>query len=596
MPSDLIKGVNEEYFNTEKPVKTFLHLFKNQKINIIFSALFFIVKNSPAWALPIVTANIINYLSNALQQPQNRAAEIKMIIINLAVFGVLALQNILTHTLFIYFLAKAVRNIEANLRLSIIRRLQQLSVAFHDKTSSGAIQAKVLRDVESIRSVIMVLMNMYLPAFASFILAFSVTMYKAPIISLVYAAAIPIVLLLMKLFRGRMKRTNAVLRHDMEEMTSEVSEMIAMLPVTKAHGLEDAEIAKMEKKFKFVFQNGMKLDIVSAVFGSANWVAFQFLQIACLVITVSFALAGKIGTGDVILYHGFFNLVLGSVATIINAYPDITRGMEAIRSIGDILESDEIEFNETKPTVQKVSGLVRFENVSFRYPDLQMHALDNINFTVQAGETVAFVGESGSGKSTIMQLIMGLRHPQEGRVVIDDFDLAEVNLQSFRKHIAVVPQSVVLFSGSIQDNITYGLPNVGDEAILRAAKLANALEFIEKLPEGFQTKVGEHGAKLSGGQRQRIAIARALIRNPDILIFDEATSALDVISEKLVQDAIDTMVKGKTCFIVAHRLSTIRSADKLFVLRKGEIVESGTYQELINANGEFARLQSLQTR
>ena len=586
--------VNEYYFDTKKPVKTLFRLFTAEKTNLVFSAVFFLIKNSPAWALPIITANIINCVSTALRQPETKLQQVHTIIIALTVFAVLAVQNIATHTVFIYFLAKSIRSIEANMRLSIIRRLQQLSVAFHDKTATGVIQSKVLRDVESIRNVIMIGMNIYLPAITSLILAFVMTLKKAPVISFLYIVCIPIVMLIMRVFRSRMNSTNSVLRRDMEKMTAEITEMIAMLPVTKAHGLEKTEEEKLQKDFQVVFKNGLRLDIVSALFGSTNWVAFQLLQIACLAVTVPFAFAGKIGTGDIILYQGFFNMVLNSVATVINMYPDIMRGIDAIRSVGEILESDEIERNEGKPEMTAVKGEVHFEHVRFSYPDATLHALNDLSFTVKAGESVAFVGESGSGKSTIMQLILGLRQPQGGSVTVDGVDLSTVDLRSYRHFISVVPQSVVLFSGSVFQNISYGLPRVTEEQVKNAARLANALEFIEKMPEGFNTVIGESGTRLSGGQRQRIAIARALIRDPHILIFDEATSALDVISEKLVQEAINTVIRGRTCFIVAHRLSTVRNVDRIFFLRDGHIIEEGSYDALIAAGGEFARLRSLQ--
>ena len=588
------RAIGEYYFDTQKPVKTLFRLFSAERLNLVLSAIFFLIKNSPSWALPIITANIINRVSFALQQPETKTLHAHSIFINLVVFAVLALQNIGTHTIFIYFLAKSIRSIEANIRMTIIRRLQQLSVAFHDKTATGVIQSKILRDVESIRNVIMIGMNIYLPAVTSFFIAFIMTLKKAPAVSFLYAVCIPLVLVIMRVFRRKMNSTNSLLRRDMEKMTAEITEMLAMLPVTKAHGLEKTEEEKLEKEFKAVFKNGLRLDIVSALFGSTNWVAFQLLQIACLGVTVPFAFAGKIGTGDIILYQGFFNMVLNSVATLINMYPDVMRGIDAVRSLGEILESDEIERNEGKPEMTSLSGEVCFRNVHFSYPEAQLHALNDLSFTVKAGESVAFVGESGSGKSTIMQLILGLRFPQAGSVCVDGTDLCTVDLRSYRRFISVVPQSVVLFSGSVFQNISYGLPHVTLEQVKEAARLANALEFIEKLPDGFDTVIGESGAKLSGGQRQRIAIARALIRDPHILIFDEATSALDVVSEKLVQEAIDTLIKGRTCFIVAHRLSTVRNVDRIFVLKDGRIIEEGGYNALTESGGEFARLRSLQ--
>ena len=559
-------AVYEYHFDTKKPVQTLFRLFTAEKVNLVCSAVFFLIKNSPVWVLPIVTANIINCVSAALQQPETKPQQVHSIIIGLVIFAVLAVQNIATHTIFIYFLAKSIRSIEAKMRLSIIRRLQQLSVAFHDKTAAGVIQSKVLRDVESIRNVIMIGMNIYLPAITSIILAFAMTLRKAPAVALLYLVCVPLVLVIMRVFRSRMDSTNSMLRRDMEKMTAEITEMLAMLPVTKAHGLEKTEEEKLQKDFQIVFKNGLRLDIVSALFGSTNWVAFQLLQIGCLAVTVPFAFAGKIGM----------------------------RGIDAVRSIGEILESDEIERNEGNPAMPAVAGEVSFSHVHFSYPDAALHALNDVSFTVKAGESVAFVGESGSGKSTIMQLVLGLRHPQAGQVTVDGTDLSEVDLRSYRQFISVVPQSVVLFSGSVLQNISYGLPHVTEAQVREAARLANALEFIEKLPDGFHTMLGESGVRLSGGQRQRIAIARALIRDPHILIFDEATSALDVVSEKLVQDAIDTVIRGRTCFIVAHRLSTVRNVDRIFVLRDGHIIEEGSYDALITAGGDFARLRALQ--
>lgn len=555
--------------------------------------MFYLFKHSPVWVLPIVTGNVINALSVAAADSALIEKSIHSIIINLIVITVLVFQNILTHTAFIYFLAKAVREIEASLRLSIVRRIQQLSVAFHDKTNSGSIQSKILRDVESVRNLIMMGMNAFLPAAVSFIFAMVITLQKQPVISLVYVAAIPLALLLLKHFRGRMQKTNNTLRRDMEEMSADISGMIEMLPVTKAHGLEQTEITRLERRFAYIHTSGLKLDTIGAVFASMNWVGFQFLQVLCLAATVPFAMNGSIGPGDVVLFQGLFISVLGAVSTILNVYPEFSRGIEAINSIGDILEASDIEENEGKKAVSSVKGDIEFRNITFSYPETTLHALSDISFNAESGQCLAFVGESGSGKSTVMQLVMGLRRPDQGQVLIDGCDMAELDLRTYRHFISVVPQEVVLFAGSIKDNISYGLKGIDDSQIQRAASMANALEFIDKLPKGFDTLIGERGAKLSGGQRQRIAIARAIIRDPRILILDEATSALDVVSEKLVQDALSSLIKGRTTFIVAHRLSTIRNADKVFVLEGGRIAESGTYAKLSQQAGRFAQMQAM---
>ena len=220
--------------------------------------------------------------------------------------------------------------------------------------------------------------------------------------------------------------------------------------------------------------------------------------------------------------------------------------------------------------------------------------LKNLNLTVNEGETIALVGESGAGKSTILNLLIGFNKATDGTIYLDGRDMNTINLRTYRKHIAVVPQNTILFSGTIEDNITYGMPNVTSKKLQEALRAANLFELIESLPDGLQTKVGEHGNKLSGGQRQRIAIARALIRDPKIILLDEATSALDSISEKEIQKALYNLVKNRTTFIVAHRLSTIRSADKIAVIRDGHCTEYGTFEELLERKGEFYEMWKMQ--
>ena len=290
----------------------------------------------------------------------------------------------------------------------------------------------------------------------------------------------------------------------------------------------------------------------------------------------------------------FFNQIISAVNFILAIFPQITRGYDAFVSLGDILENPDLEKQDGKRPVREVRGGFEFEKVSFKYPSMQSHAVRDFSLVIRAGERIAVVGESGSGKSTLMQLVMGFHRPQTGRILLDGKDMTEINLHDYRRFLSVVPQNTILFSGTIRENISYGLKNVTDRQIRQAIRIANADEFIFNLPEGLDTMLGEHGAALSGGQRQRIAIARAVIRDPRVILFDEATSALDVVSEKQVQDALELLVKGRTTFIVAHRLSTIRNADRIVVMKKGRIDEVGTYAGLMRKKGEFVTLKKLQ--
>jgi ATP-binding cassette subfamily B protein len=265
-----------------------------------------------------------------------------------------------------------------------------------------------------------------------------------------------------------------------------------------------------------------------------------------------------------------------------------------MRSIAEVLQESDVELNAGRQPVAAVSGELRFDGLQFRYPESKRPALDGIDLTISPGETVAFVGPSGSGKSTTLNVVLGFLRPTSGRLLLDGVDMQTLDLRTFRSRVSVVPQESVLFEGSIRDNVTYGVNDISDETVLQALRDANALEIVDALPDGWDTVVGERGARLSGGQRQRIAIARALIRNPRVLLLDEATSALDGESEKLVQDAVERLMAGRTTLIVAHRLSTIRAADRIAVLDRGKLVEIGSHDELLAANGRYTKLHAAQ--
>ena len=288
-------------------------------------------------------------------------------------------------------------------------------------------------------------------------------------------------------------------------------------------------------------------------------------------------------------------MVVGSVQGIVTIMPQLSSGIESMRSIGEVLESPDIEANEGKLAVTSVQGQFTFEKVSFSYTDTPRPALSDFSLEVSAGECLAVVGESGSGKTTLMSLIIGFRRPTAGRILLDGVDMSTIDFRTFRQYLAVVPQQTVLFSGSVRENITYGLKDVSEAKLNEALQMANCADFVNNLPKGIDTVIGSHGGKLSGGQRQRIAIARALLRDPRVIILDEATSALDLESEFLVQQAINRLIAGRTSFIVAHRLSTIRNAHRVLVMRDGQIEEIGTSEELLSReDSAFSRMHALQ--
>ncbi|MGN1417197.1 MAG: ABC transporter ATP-binding protein, partial [Oscillospiraceae bacterium] len=307
------------------------------------------------------------------------------------------------------------------------------------------------------------------------------------------------------------------------------------------------------------------------------------------------AVKGTIPPGDVVMYQTYFGTIVNSVSGIITLLPTISKGLESVNSIGDILLCTDVEDSGSKKDIGSVKGDIEFRDVTYKYKDADEPVLNHLNLKIKAGETVAFVGASGAGKTTLINMVIGFLRADSGEILIDGKPMSSFNIQSYRRNISVVPQTPILFTGTIRENITYGSEDISEKFLNEVIEAANLKDVIESMPNGLDTMISEHGANLSGGQRQRVSIARAFVRDPSILILDEATSALDTISEKKIQDSIDRLVKDRTTLIVAHRLSTIRNADKIAVIGEGGLKEFGTYDELMAKKGDFYKLRSLQS-
>ena len=574
--------------NEGSSLKTLIGIYKGHYLKLFFSILFFAIKHSPVWVLPIVTSNIINV---ATERPDHAGT---IILINALIMSFFVIQNIFTNYIHTWLYAKTVRNVERGLRSSLVRKLQQLSITYHNEMQSGRLQSKIMRDVEQIETLSSQIFITVLSILLNVVVAFGVVIFKSLTVFLFFLATIPVAVCLMVTFRSKIKRYNADFRKEMEETSVKVMEMVELIPVTRAHALERQETQKMDHQLGNVAEKGLKLDMIQTYFSSISWVAFQLFQVICLAFTGYLAAKGRISVGEVVMFQTYFSSIVNQVSNVITLLPTISKGLESVDSIGDILLCHDVEDNKNKRKVKTITGNITFDHVTFQYPDAEAPVLKDLSLQIKAGETVAFVGSSGAGKTTILNMVIGFIKANSGRVLIDDMDLNSLNLQSYRSHIAVVPQQSILFSGTIRENITYGMDNISEEMLYKVIKAANLEDVIAALPEGLDTMITEHGSNLSGGQRQRISIARAFIRDPRILILDEATSALDTISEKKIQDAIHNLVQDRTTLIVAHRLSTIRDADKIAVVGNGGIEEFGTYDELLDLKGEFYRLKNLQ--
>lgn len=586
---DYLTLFNDEQIKKASPYQILMKLYSGHWGKLSLSILFYIIKSSPVWILPIVTANVINIAS----KPGEHA--IKDFWVNFIVILIVLLQNIPMNTIHVHFYSKALRHVEAELRNTLVRKLQQLSIGFYGELGTGRIQSKVVRDVEAIEMLSRQIMLSLVPAVINLIIAIVLTVMNSFSVAVFFLLTVPTSVGLVYVFRNKMTDFNRQFRKKIEEMSGSVSEMVEMIPVTRAHGVEELEIEKMEERLTTIKQKGYRLDVLEGYFQSSNWVVFQVFQVLCLFFTAYLAYNGKMPVGDIVMYQGYFTMILGAVQGILNVYPIIMRGFESIYSVTEVLFSHDTENDKGRKFPEKLNGKIDFQHVSFKYPNSDKHALSNLNLTIHPGETIAFVGESGSGKSTILSLVIGFYHTQEGKVLVDGIPINEIDIKKYRQSLAIVLQNNILFSGTIRDNITYGLPRFSEKELMRAIEMANLKEVIDNLPNGLETRVGEHGSQLSGGQKQRIAIARALIRDPKIIILDEATSALENKSERVVQDAIDELMRGRTTLVVAHRLSTIRNADRIVVMEKGKIAEIGSYENLVNNRGMFYELQKLST-
>lgn len=557
------------------------HLRPNRR-KVVIAALAFIVKDSPLWVLPIITAEVIDLLIA-------RASPSALVVPAAAAAGVIVV-NLVANAVYVRHYFFAVRELGLRLRGDIATQLQTLSIGYHARSSSAVAQTKLVRDVENLE---LMLQQSFGPILncVSIIVGAGITIaFRTPVFLVVIGLTVPLAVLLMRWLRTRTAAANEEFRRDIEFMSSRASEMGALLPITRAHGLEHVALERLGASTERVRSSGLRLDRINGRFGAMSWASFQLLSLICLFGAVGLSLTSivTVTAGDVVLLSSYFGLLTGTLVNAFHLAPLITRGFESLASVDEILSEDEIEHNIGKPALDSVEGRLQFSRVTFSYG--LRPALHDFNLTIEPGQSIAFVGPSGSGKSTILNLALGLLSPESGAITIDGHNLRHIDLRTYRRHVSVVPQEPVLFRGTIRENVSYGLPGLDDASIRRALERASAADFVDDLPQGWNTVVGERGNSLSGGQRQRVAIARALARDPKLLLLDEATSALDPEAEVLVRNAVNELRRGRTTLIVAHRLSTIRSADYIAVLHSGRIAEFGTHSHLAATGNRYQQL------
>lgn len=577
-------------FDSKRPGRTLWGLFSDQRRQVATAVVLYIIKQAPASLMPLAVGMIVD----ALTPP--RAGSFQKVLWIAGVYVLLLAQNPFVHTTFVRAMSGALRHMQFVLRSALVERLQQLSITFYEEKQASALQTKILRDVDAIDGLCRHLMNTGLNGLLVIIYVTIIALVRQPLLALYFLLTVPAGVALLKLFDRRFREQYQALRIETEQMTARVGEMLQMLPVTRAHGLEERETRNVRTVFQRIRQRGLQVDTLTEFFAASSWFTFSLFQLACLVFSAWLVVNKRITVGDAVMYHTYFGMLVGAVQQFLSVFPALAQGADAIRSIGEVLEAPQVEDYAGKPSVPiPVRGEIVFENVSFHYPRGREKALREVSLRIAPGETVAFVGESGAGKSTLINLAIGFRQPSAGRVLLDGRDLRDLDLRTYRRQIGVVPQTTILFAGTLRENVTYGLDGVKDATLWEILAEANLADFVHSLPQGIDTPLGESGARLSGGQRQRLAIARALVRNPRVILLDEATSALDTESERLVQEALARLTKDRTTLIVAHRFSTIRHAHRIVVLHAGRLVEIGTQAELMALNGHFSRLARLQS-
>ncbi len=514
--------------------------------------------------------------------------------------GVIMLIVLVSQGIISYFrvtlFAHASEKGTADLRKAVYDKVITLPTIFFEKNQSGELVSRITSDVDRLYSLFSITLVEFIRQIIILFGSIAILIYSNPTLTLIVLATFPVVVVFAMFFGRYIRKLSKERQKAMADTNIILSESIQSIQVVKAFTNELFEMAKYGKTNQSVvsiairFARGRGLFsafIVTVLFGAlcfVMWKAAMMVQ------------SGDIDSGDLLGFVAFSGIIGAAIASLGTFYTEVLGAIGATERIREILDMDsEVDVNAGGPRLE-LKGNIQYENIAFSYPSRKdITIFENLSFQVQPGEKVALVGQSGSGKSTIVSLLLRFYEIDKGDIKVDGQSIYDYEIGAFRENIAIVPQEVILFGGSIRENILYGKPDATDDEVRSAAEKANAWEFISSFPEGLDTLIGERGVKLSGGQRQRLAIARAILKNPTLLILDEATSSLDAESEKLVQDALNNLMEGRTSIIIAHRLATIREVDCIFVIENGKIVEQGTHDELsMIDDGAYSSLAKLQ--
>ncbi len=495
-----------------------------------------------------------------------------------------------------YLISYVGQRVIIDIRRAMFQKIQRLSMSFYDKNKTGTIMSYVTNDVSALQSglvdniVDMITETVILVASITAMIMLDWKLF------LFTFCTFPVVIAFIDYFGKRIRKSGGKIQGTTADLTSVLQEVVASARVVKSFVRENYEIMRFEQQNMQNFRAHMKYVRLSATLTPT----IEFVAAIGVTMILWFGgnsvINGDITAGALVAFLTYAVNISNPIKRLSKVIAHIQRALAAADRVFDVLDMPEdIKNLPEAKTLPHVKGNVQFQNVSFAY-NQDEPILDNVSFAATPGQVVALVGPSGAGKSTVASLLPRFYDVTGGSIVIDGYDIREITMESLREQVGIVPQETMLFNGTVYDNILYGRLDATREEIEAAAKAANAHNFIMELPQGYDTMLGDRGVNMSGGQRQRIAIARAILKNPQILILDEATSALDTESERVVQEALDRLMVGRTSFVIAHRLSTIKNADKILVMEKGQIVEEGSHDELLVKNGLYAHLYQIQYR
>lgn len=496
-----------------------------------------------------------------------------------------------------YFVSLLGERVVADIRRAVQANLLRLSPGFFEENSPTEISTRMTADTAQIEQVVGTTISVALRNALMALGGIVYLLYLAPQLTLLLVVAVPVVLVPIVVFGRRLRKLSRFSQDKVAEIGSRVAEVLGAMKIVQGFNQEGREQARfvdaVEATFaaarsRIMLRAVMTVVVITFIFGSITGLMWRgAIQVA----------EGTLSGGTIAAFVLTGVMVAGALGSLTEVYGDLLRGAGAAERLNELLQEKPVVAAPARPLDLPVPprGALAFQNVTFRYPTRpEQQAISDFTLTVEPGETVAIVGPSGAGKSTVFQLAERFYDPQSGTIRLDGVPLVQADPADVRRRMALVPQEGTLFAASARDNLRYGAWDAGEDAIWEAARAANAEDFLRGLPDGLDTFLGEGGARLSGGQRQRVAIARALLRDAPILLLDEATSALDAESERLVQQALERLMQGRTTLVIAHRLATVRAADRIVVMDQGRIVEQGTHAQLTAAGGLYARLASLQ--